>query len=496
MPRSSPQPAARSQGMNKPNAAGMRHQHIARNRSIAAIAACLLVLSGSTAFLVWYIDRTAVDVVYADTWAYLPMVGRALSGGFSATDLFAAHNENRTLLLNAVLLASAKFDAFNLVHADDIGVLFIAATGLVLLSSCINLFRGRDMAMAAAFICSALLVSALEQWEDLLLPINFVFFATITFGVAAIVLMHRYVVAPRPRLLSAAFLGSIAVSELALFSMGGGVVVWGINALQITLSYLLHKTRTGSGLIVYVAVGGVSIAGYLHGLGHQIGVGFSASHPWAFVQFFLIGLGNSLVGFFHNEPYLPLDMTAGTLLFACYCGVTAIWLRLAKADQAVALGLLCLVLLGVGEEALIALGRLPYGVSYAAASRYSALTLISVAASLVFFAWHAPRSRSSAVIAVLLGLAVVTFSMIDDRNELGMADARRQYGEHLQSILRSGQIEEAEAESLEWGQVQGGSAQDIVDGNAILRDYRLSFYHNEPSATLPRRDQTLRFQNR
>ena len=51
----------------------MRRHEPAASRRAAAIAAGLLVLSGTTAFLAWYINRTAVDVVYADTWAYLPM---------------------------------------------------------------------------------------------------------------------------------------------------------------------------------------------------------------------------------------------------------------------------------------------------------------------------------------------------------------------------------------------------------------------------------------
>jgi hypothetical protein len=458
----------------------MRHHRAAASRPAAAIAAGLVTLSGATAFLLWYISRTAVDVVYADTWAYLPMVGRALSGGLSASDLLAAHNENRTLLLNVVLVASAKYDAFDQVHIDDIGAVFIAITGLVLLCSCANLFRGRDMAMAAVFTCIVLLLSALQQWENLLLPINLVFFATITFSVASVASVHRYVLARRPRLLSPAFLGGIVFSELALLSMGGGVVVWVVNGLQIALSYGLHKTRTGSGLIVYVAAGSVSIASYLHDLGQQAGGGFALSHPLAFAQFFLIGLGGSLVGFFHNAPDGQLDLTMGAILLACDAGVVLIWLWSSKADQAASLGVLCLVLLGIGEEALIGLGRLSYGVTYAAASRYASLTLISIAASLVFFTWHAARSRASAAIAILLGLTVATFSVIDDRNELVMAAARRQYGEHLQHLLQSGQIGDAEADALEWGRAQGGGVQDIVDGNAILRSHRLSFYHDEP----------------
>lgn len=458
----------------------MRHHRAAASRPGAAIAAGLVILSGAAAFLVWYISRTAVNVVYADTWAYLPMVGRALSGGLSASDLFAAHNENRTLLLNAVLVASARFDAFDLVHVDYISVLFITITGLVLLASCADLFRGRNTAMSAVFTCIVLLLSALQQWENLLLPINLVFFATITFSVASVTSVHRYVLARRPRLLSPAFLGGIAFSELALLSMGGGVVVWVVNGLQIALSYVLHKTRTGSGLIVYVMAGSLSIAGYLHDLRQQAGGSFAASHLLAFARFFLIGLGSSLVGFFHNMPDVQLDLAMGTILLACYAAVVLAWLWSSKADQADTLGVLCLVLLGIGEEALIGLGRLSYGVTYAAASRYSSLTLISIAASLVFFAWHAARFRASAAIAVLLGLIVATFSMIDDWNELAMAGARRQYGEHLQHILQSGQIGEAEAESLEWGRAQGGRVQDIEDGNAILRSHRLSFYRNEP----------------
>jgi len=458
----------------------MQQHDVAPTRPTAGIAIGLLVLSAAAALLWWYIGTAAVDVVYADTWAYLPTIEHALSGRLSAADLFAAHNQNRTPLLDVVLLASARYDAFDLVHVDYAGPLFIAATGMILLIICRSLFCSRNTAMAVTFTCVVLLLSSLGQWENLLLPINLVFFATITFSAASVVLVHRYLVDPQPRLLSPAFLGGTAMSVLALFCMAGGVVVWVVNSVQIAVSCWLHKTRTGPGVIAYGTAGGLSIAVYLHGLGQQAGGGFALSHPQEFGRFLLIGTGNALVGFFRNVPSVQLDLAVGAMLLACYGGVALIWIRLAKADQAATLGLLCLVLLGVGEEALIALGRLPYGARYAAASRYSTLTLVSVAAALIFLAWHAARSRSGVVMAVLLGTAVAAFSMMADWNELEMAGARRQYGENLKHILQVGDIGEAEAASLEWGSAQGGHLQDIVDGNAFLRRYRLSLYRNEP----------------
>jgi hypothetical protein len=170
------------------------------------------------------------------------------------------------------------------------------------------------------------------------------------------------------------------------------------------------------------------------------------------------------------------------LLLGCCCVSVAAFSRLSRTDQQAALALFCLVLLGMAEELLIGLGRLRYGVNYAAASRYSTLTMVAPAASMIFLAWHADKSRTSAVLSVVLGTAICIFSLLADNNEIAMANARRQYGENLQRMLRAGRIGADELRQLQWGnEIQGGSPQDIQNGIQTLQHYRLSLYHAVPN---------------
>jgi hypothetical protein len=132
------------------------------------------------------------------------------------------------------------------------------------------------------------------------------------------------------------------------------------------------------------------------------------------------------------------------------------------------------LLLGVSEELLIGLGRLSLGVVGAAAPRYSTLTMISVAASLILLAFYANRSRAYATMAVLLGVGICVCSILADYNEILMAGSRRQYGENLQRILRHGQVGADDMRQLEWR-----SLSDIQFGNRMLRQFHLSLYHDD-----------------
>ena len=192
-----------------------------------AMGLCLVCLFGAAVMAIWHINYASTNVAYADTWSYVRMIGDFLSGDLRISEVLAAHNENRTVILSAVLLASAKFDHLNLIHLDYLSVVSAAATVLALLLYSRPLFEHRPYAMCGSFLCVSALVCSLGQWENLLLPIDFVFYSAITFSTLAVILMHGHLVASVSGRLSGRFIFAIICSELAVFSMSGGLVVWG-----------------------------------------------------------------------------------------------------------------------------------------------------------------------------------------------------------------------------------------------------------------------------
>ena len=323
----------------------------------------------------------------------------------------------------------------------------------------------------------SLAIFSLVQCENFLLSINFVFFATTAFSVTSIVAMSRFLLGAHKETTKAIlFILAVVTSELALLSMGGGLVVWAVNLLQIGFAIVRLEIRALGALLAYAAVALVSVGAYLWGLNAGGSVSFLLSHPLDAFAFFVIGEGNSLVGIFVKGsalgPILWLDFLVGLAFCVVFAFVLAYFTRLTTADQKRSLVLVSLVLFGLLEQGLIMYGRLPLSVTNAATSRYSTLTLVAPVAALIFLCLYAAKSRTCLTLAAFAGLSMVLSTAVSDRNELSIANGRHYLGGLRQNALFENRIGAEEQKLLEWE-----SLSDIQQGNEILRKYRLSFYH-------------------
>ena len=397
-----------------------------------------------------YVRNGSVDVVYADTWGYISMIDNFLSGAFDPWEMVRAHNQNRSVVLTTVLLGSALVDHFNQKNIMYLGVTFAAMTSVFVLGMAYNLLKGRVIALLLISFAIAFSLLSLISVGNLLLSINFVFFSTITFSVTAIIAMSRCIAGRDGASTWGWFLVAAVLSEAALFSMGGGVVVWLVNLVQISVAVALFRVRAAGALAFYAALGFISIGTYLWGLNAGGSPTFALAHPVDAVAFFVIGTGNSIVGFFANTPWLTLDFVVGFALIAAYAYVFIYFTRLPRDEQKRSLALICVLLLGLVEQALLVYGRLPLGVANAATARYSTLTMISPVAALVFLTVYADRSRIYFALALLTGIAVVVFAAVGDCNEWAMAPMRQAYQRNLQGLIRGYEIGSDEARQLEW----------------------------------------------
>ena len=439
-----------------------------------ALLVFLAVLIGAVALALVHITRASGNVVYADTWGHISMVGHFLSGRLIPIELFSPHNQNRPVLLNILLLVSARYDHLNLVHIEYLAVCFPILTILILIYFCSNMFEGNYALMFIVFSGIVLLTLSLSQWENFLLPINIVFFSTVTFSTGSILLLHRHLIRGRSRGLSVDFFGAVLLSTLALFSMGGGILISVVNTIQILLSWILFRKQIRTTLITYAVISGLLTFIYLNSLGQSIDYQYDMTHLAEMSQFILTGLGGSTVGFFNNAAIVQLDIIFGIFLSVMYVFATVKFFRLPRPEQEQSLGVFCLLLLGIFEELLIALGRLPLGVGNAASSRYATLTMISVVAALILLTTYTRGARIYAALAIVLGISIGSFAILADYEEAKMGVARMQYAQNLQRALRRGQITEGEKAQFEWDNLE-----DIVSGNEVLMQYGLSLYDDK-----------------
>jgi hypothetical protein len=437
----------------------------------------MLAFCGAAGLATWHIHSASIDVAYSDTWRHMRLIEHFLGGTLDPSEIFAPSNQNRPALLKVSLLVSATYDHLDLKKIEYLSIFCITATVCLLAFYTNILFKRHRATFLLIFLCVSVLLFSLAQWENFLLPVNFVLFSMIAFSVGSILLMGRHLGRDRSvRGLSWDMAAAILLSELALFSMGGGVLVWPVNLIQIALSGMLHRRRVGWELALYGAVGTASLAFYLHGLEPHLNIGYVLSHLAELLEFVLVGLGNSVVGYLDNVPLPRTSLAVGVVLSFLYCAAALTYWKLDLHEQRRSLGILCLLLLGVAQELLIGFGRLTLGVAQAATSRYSTLTMVSAPAALILLALHARKSRASAALAGLLGVVMCGFAILADYGEFGMAESRRQYGENLRRILLQDHISDDDLRQL-----QSRSRSDVELGNRMLREFRLSFYHYQPA---------------
>ena len=304
------------------------------------LAWTILVVGISVWIAASYIQHASVDVVCSDTWDYMQMIDGFLSGAFDPSEILKAHNQNRTAILVGILLTSAQFDNFNQKNIEYLNLLFVSMTLTNVLYLLYSLFKGRPLARGVITLVSSIALFSLVQWENFLLSINLTFFSTVAFSVTSIVLMALCLHGQYTQM-TAAILFAVAVvmSELALLSMGGGVVVWAVNLVQISLAIVLFQVRALTALLAYLAI---AIVAYLWGLEAGGSLWFLLSHPLKSLAYFMIGTGNSIVGWFSNGSALWLDFLVGLFLNLVFLFVFAHFKRLSLEEQSRSLVLISL----------------------------------------------------------------------------------------------------------------------------------------------------------
>jgi hypothetical protein len=350
----------------------------------------------------FYVARYGVNAVVWDDWSTVSVLAKDVSGTLSLSDLFAQKGEHRVFFPLLVELGFAKLWGYN-----TVAEMYLTLTSFLAVLAILALAARRSLGRGWFFLLPlfAYLIFSLRQRENFLLGFQVQFAFVLVFGVLALYLLF---LASSGRSLVPLFVLAVLSATVATYSSGGGLVVWPAGFLSIALAGAAIRKRWLMAVWAVVGIGEIAI--YYHGYHNTPGLptllsslGFPFHHPSAFLHFFTALLGASL---FYG--FRPAEV-CGAVLFLVLAAVVILTVR-RRDTRPMSFWLSLLSFLVLFSLSIVA-ARGSFGPPAALSSRYTAFSLLTVAALLALTSRLALREHSWAGIAlfgVLAGLIAVS----------------------------------------------------------------------------------------
>ena len=286
----------------------------------------------------WMIHAYGVNVVFADQWDDVALIGHAHSGTLHLSTLWSQHYENRIFFPNLIVLALAYTTHFNVLTEEYLSALMLfGGTALVICAH-----KRRSPGRRWIWYCPvAFLLLSLAQAVNALWGFQMAWYLVLLMITLALFLLDN-----EPQRWPV-FAGAIAAAVVASFSSLQGLLVWPAGLLLI---YLRRRTpRLG-----IVWIGAALVTGVVYFVNFNFNVSQSASQDPADLLSFFVRVVGDVVG--ESQPGVLVT------LFGSVLAVTAIWAlvrfviggRTSIGGRPVALSL---ILFGLLFAALTAYGR-------------------------------------------------------------------------------------------------------------------------------------------
>lgn len=248
-----------------------------------------------------------------DEWSFL-LDRRELS-----TDaLLQPHNEH--LVLGAVLVYRALLELFGM--DSQLPFRIVSTLAFILSVSLLYVWIRRRVGDWLALAACVLVLFCGAAWEDLLWPFQIGFFASMSFGIGALLALERGT--PRGDALACALL----VGALAFSSLGITFVVGAAAALAVSL---FEQRRIPVERLYVAGVPTVLFAVWWLGWGHEADTAISGANFATSPQFVLDGLAASISGLLGlstpsgSAPVSPLDWGRPLLVLAIVLAAYRLW---------------------------------------------------------------------------------------------------------------------------------------------------------------------------
>ena len=429
----------------------------------------------------WMIHAYGVNVIFADQWDDVALIGHAHSGTLHLSTLWSQHYENRIFFPNLVVLALAYTTHFNVLTEEYLSAFMLfGATTLVI---CAHKRRSRERRWI--WYCPvAFLFLSLAQAVNALWGFQMAWYLVLLMITLALFLLDQ-----EPQRWPV-FGCAIAAAVIASFSSLQGLLVWPAGLL------LIYMRRRAPRLAI-AWIGAAVLAGAIYFIGFDFNVSQSASHrPSDLLSFFLRVLGD-IVG--ETQPGLLVT------LFGTALAVTAIWalVRFTLRERATTGGRplgLSLILVGLLFAVLTAYGR--SGLNFfgvAVEDRYTVFAILVLVG--LYLAVLDPPAGSElrplaadaalssergkkrgqyvfsdplfALARVVVGVSIVLTVIIGSANGISQGRGIRANRLYLgQVTVRAHQYPNTIVNNLDWLE----SPRSIRSRITIARDYRLSLF--------------------
>jgi hypothetical protein len=348
----------------------------------------------------FYVRAFGVNVVRADGWDIVGLLGEWTAGNLGLKDLWSQHVDHRLFFPRIALLLLARITEFNSISQMYLVLISFIGTLLILLLAFRATFRFRATVRSSSalalgwvvpFVPVAFLLFSLRQYYNMLTG----FQVTFAFGQVFSVLALFLLLVPTRR---SAFIGAMVSATVASFSVFQGLFVWPAGLVGLALSGARRRA------IVWTLVGVGVWAFYFVGYELRGSLMSFLSHPVNGALYFMLSIGSSL--FSGYALALPcgvlLTLLAGSAIFLLYrsgrLGEFSFWIAL--------------VLFAVLFVASITVGRAALGFEQATESRYTTFSILGVIGLYAVLAKLALERTwaTTALAGVLCGLILLSIS--------------------------------------------------------------------------------------
>ena len=344
-------------------------------------------------FYLWFLHHYGVNVVYQDQWADVAVVQHSYNGTLSLSVLWAQHNENRIFFPNLVMLVLAHASHFNVLIEEYVSALMLfGATALVIWTH-----KRHSPSTRWIYYCPvAIVMLSIVQFENTLWGFQLAFYLVLFTLALTLFLLERDLTWP---VLGAATAAAVVCS----FSSLQGLLVWPVG--------LLFLARRGAPRVMV----GWTIAGIASAALYNYHLRIAAAplsavltHPWGFLQFFLVLLGDAIGEPVTNGGAHTVSLLLGVVVLGLACVAIVRWWRSGSQNT---LGV-ALIAFGVLFAVMVTIGRAFTGFSQAGQSRYRTFTLLVLVGTYLVLVVDRRASRrvapvSWAVLAVMICLQLV-----------------------------------------------------------------------------------------
>ena len=374
------------------------------------LALALIAAGVPFAFLVYLLQRYAVDVPAWDDWEMVPIIARAHTGQSFLQDILQQQQEARTVIPKLLVVLFAGFGHWHLTYEMALSVFFSTATAAGIYFLLRQSVLG-PRATAVGLFLTALLIFAPTYYEVWLTGSDFSSFLPAFWLVAALVVAGTKLSIIKKFICCAIF--SIAGS----FSLANGLLLWAITFPLLLLTDEVPRWKRW--LLFWIVTCALCVAAYFWDYQKPRNLPLFAPDvsPFDYFQYVFIFLGSALVCTGKDAP-ITMAAILGASGLVLFCGALSLAFSRRKNREFLrrtrpwfALGFYA-----IGSACLAAFGRVGYGTTQALQSRYGPFALYLFVAliglAIVIHAESAPRRNPLARPIWISALALLALGLL------------------------------------------------------------------------------------